>query len=76
MHKLEPEKLMQELKTFQGGVVDTSTLNNTLMILMALLIQRQISLEEYQNAYSSLHEIARYSPAVWQVGQQFFSLYS
>lgn len=48
---------------------------NTLMILLALLLQQKISLAEYQRAYSSLHEIARYSPAVRQVGERVFSLY-
>jgi hypothetical protein len=46
---------------------------NTLMILLALLHQQRLNLEEYQRAYSSLHKIARYSPAVWQVGEQVFS---
>ena len=48
---------------------------NTLMILLALLLQQKISLEEYQRAYSCLREIARYSSAVWQVGEEVFSLY-
>ena len=48
---------------------------NTLMILLALLFQQKISLEEYQQSYSSLREIARYSTAVWQMGVQVFSLY-
>ena len=48
---------------------------NTLMILLVLLFQQKLSLAEYQRAYSSLREIARYSPAVWQVGEQVFSLY-
>jgi hypothetical protein len=45
---------------------------NTLMILLALLLQQKLSLAEYQRAYSCLREIARYSPAVWQVGEQVF----
>lgn len=48
---------------------------NTLMILLALLLQKRISPAVYQRAYSSLHKIARYSPAVRQVGEQVFSLY-
>ena len=48
---------------------------NTLMILLALLHQQKLSLAEYQRAYSFLRKIARYSPAVWQVGEQVFSLY-
>ena len=48
---------------------------NTLMILLVLLFQQKLSLAEYQRAYSSLLKIARYSPAVWQVGEQVFSLY-
>ncbi len=48
---------------------------NTLMILLALLFQRKINSAEYEIAYTSLRETARYSPAVWQVGEQVFSLY-
>ena len=48
---------------------------NTLMILLALLHQQKINLTEYERAYTSLRETARYSPAVWQVGEQVFSLY-
>lgn len=48
---------------------------NTLMILLALLFQKKINPAEYERAYSSLRETARYSPAVWQVGEQVFSLY-
>jgi hypothetical protein len=48
---------------------------NTLMILLALLLQKRISPAEYERAYASLRETARYSPAVWQVGEQVFSLY-
>ena len=48
---------------------------NTLMILLALLHQKKLSLAEYQRAYSSLLKIARYNSAVWQVGEQVFSLY-
>jgi hypothetical protein len=48
---------------------------NTLMILLALLLQQRISLTKYERAYTSLRETARYSPAVWQVGEQVFSLY-
>ena len=49
---------------------------NTLMILLALLHQQKISLAEYERAYASLRRIARYSPAVWQVGDQVFSLFA
>lgn len=48
---------------------------NTLMILLALLIQEKLCLEEYRRAHSSLREIARYNSAVWQVGEKVFSLY-
>ena len=48
---------------------------NTLMILLALLLQQRISCREYEQAYADLRKTARYSPAVWQVGEQVFSLY-
>ncbi len=48
---------------------------NTLMILLALLLQERISRAEYHLAYTELQKIARYSSAVWQVGEQVFSLY-
>ena len=48
---------------------------NTLMILLALLHQQKIHVNEYHRAYSSLQKVARYSPAVWLVGEQVFSLY-
>jgi len=48
---------------------------NSLMILLALLSQQRLTLEEYQKSYSSLRKIARYSPAVWQVGEHVFSLF-
>ena len=154
MLKIDPEKIVSELKMFQGGVADTSTLiyldsidllltagrvfqllvppdvvqefgdplpgcmicgmecngnadravvqlalersmpvlsedrqllkhsrrlglqyYNTLMILLALLHQQKLTLDDYQKAYFSLRGTARYSPAVWQVGQQVFSLF-
>ena len=48
---------------------------NSLMILLALLLQQKLSLGEYKKGYALLRGIARYSSEVWHVGDQVFSLY-
>jgi len=48
---------------------------NTLMLLVALLLQEKISVSRYQKACSDLQRIAHYSDAVWAVGSEVFSLY-
>lgn len=42
---------------------------NSLMLLLALLIQGQISLAEYDRLHATLLQVARYSPAVLAWGQ-------
>ena len=49
---------------------------NTLMILLALLLQEKISCAEYHSSAAALRKFARYSPAVWLAGEQVFSLYN
>ena len=47
---------------------------NTLMLLLALLIQGKIDDNGYRTARRILQRVARYSPAVWQVGDEVFAL--
>ena len=49
---------------------------NSLMIVLALLFQKKLGLDAYHRAYNELVGIARYSPAVLQVGRQVFSLFA
>ena len=51
------------------------TYYNSLMIILALLFQKKLELDAYHGAYAELVTIARYSPAVLQVGRQVFSLF-
>ena len=48
---------------------------NTLMLLLALVLQKKLDVARYGKACTGLREIARYSPVVWQAGAQVFSLY-
>jgi len=48
---------------------------NTLMLLLSLLLQKQIDLAGYHEAHACLQKTARYSPVVWQTGENVFSLY-
>ncbi len=49
---------------------------NTLMLLLALLIQGKIDDKGYHNTRRILQRVARYSPAVWQVGDEVFTLFA
>ncbi len=42
---------------------------NALMMINFLLFHRKITLQEYQQHYSALRKIARYSPQVWEFGE-------
>jgi hypothetical protein len=48
---------------------------NTLMLLLALLVQGKIDTTRYLEVHRVLLDVARYSPAVRQVGDHVFSLF-
>jgi hypothetical protein len=48
---------------------------NCLMLLHALLVQDALDRAGFDRAYAALRCYARYSPGVWQVGRDVFSLF-
>ncbi len=74
-HELQVPVLSEDHQVLMAGRRLGLKYYNTLMILLALLLQEKISPAEYRKAYVSLLDFARYSPAVRQVGEQVFSLY-
>jgi hypothetical protein len=74
-HELQLPVLSEDRQVLMAARSQGLRYYNTMMILLALLLQKKINLAGYEKAYASLLKFARYSSAVRQVGEQVFSLY-